>query len=77
LNRHWEVKCWRLHLEHHPKNRTTKKKYWRTKVKGKEELLALATQGKMVVQQPIAAVNSISIHKMDNMLMLKENPIQI
>jgi hypothetical protein len=50
LTGHWEAKCWRLHPKLHPKNQTTKKKAWRVKVKGKEELLALATQGVAVVQ---------------------------
>jgi hypothetical protein len=50
LTGHWEAKCWRLHPELHPKNQTTKKKSWRVKVKGKEELLELASQGEMVFQ---------------------------
>jgi hypothetical protein len=44
-----------------PKNRTTKKKAWRVKVKEKEELSALAIQGGMVVQRPIAAMSPLSM----------------
>jgi hypothetical protein len=45
------------------------------KVKGKKELLALAAQGEVIVQQPIATVNIVSSHEMDNRLMPKKTPI--
>jgi hypothetical protein len=50
LTGHWEDKFWRLHPELHPKNYIAKKKAWRVKVKGKEELLELAAQAAVVFQ---------------------------
>jgi hypothetical protein len=50
---------------------------WRVKVKGKEELLALAAQGATIVQQPIATTNVISSHEMDNKVMPKASPTQL
>jgi hypothetical protein len=58
-------------------NQTSKKKAWRVKVKGKDELLTLIAQEVVVVQQPIAATNVISIHEMDIRLMPKVSPIHL
>jgi len=77
LTGHWEEKCWRLHLELHPKNQTTKKKYWRVKVKVKEELLELAIQGLVVFQWPISTVNVIYNHEKDKKVMSKETPTHL
>jgi hypothetical protein len=77
LTRHWEAKCWRLHLESHPKNRTSKKKSWRVKSKGKEELLELASQGEMIFERPIATTNVIHSYEKDNKFMPKESPTHL
>jgi len=50
LNGHWEARCCRLHLELHSMNQIEKKKAWRFKLKGEEELSALASQGEVVLQ---------------------------
>jgi len=77
LIRYWEAKCSSLHLQLHPKNRTTKKKYWRLNVKEKYEFLGLVPQGAVAFQWPIAIVDSISSHEMHNTLMSKEILIQL
>jgi hypothetical protein len=37
LSGHWEEKGWRLHLELHPRNHTTKRRLWRVKIVEYEE----------------------------------------
>jgi hypothetical protein len=74
---HLEGKYLRLHLKIHPNNRTTKQKAWRVKVKGKEELFALATQGIVVFQLTIVAKNVLYSHEMDSNVMPKSNPTHL
>jgi hypothetical protein len=49
----------------------------KVKVEGKYKLLELETQGEVVFQQPIAAVNVIHIHEKDKRVMPKVAPTQL
>jgi hypothetical protein len=53
LSRHWEVKCWGLHLEIHPKNRIAKRRVWKVNPNREEEFLAYPFQGEEVVEGEI------------------------
>jgi hypothetical protein len=50
LSGHWEVKCWRLHLELHLRPHTTKRRVWLVNIEEDKELTTYPTQREEVSQ---------------------------
>jgi hypothetical protein len=76
LSGRWETKYWRIHLEIHPRNHTTKRRVWKLNIAEEAEFPTYPIQGVEVVQGEIAIQEVCITNKMENRLMTRETTFQ-